>query len=168
MNASLLVLITVAVSFCAFVTAFFVFQRLLKPTATNDSTLQPFLQLQQELHNLNTTLQDQIQTLSGQMNDQMKQNSQFLQENQQNYRQVMGDVQHRLGILQHATQSMMDIGKDIASLQDILRAPKLRGGMGSYSSRNFCARSCRKIISPFSTVSRTVLRWTPLFGSAKA
>ncbi|HNX68754.1 MAG TPA: DNA recombination protein RmuC [Candidatus Omnitrophota bacterium] len=97
-----------------------------------DKTFQPFLQLQQELHNLHTTLQDQIQSLSGQMNDQMKQNARFLQENQQSYRQVMGDVQHRLGVLQQATQSMMDIGKDISSLHDILRAPKLRGGMGEF------------------------------------
>jgi DNA recombination protein RmuC len=129
MNASLLILITVAVSFCGFAAALWIFQRLSRRAAPEDKTFQPFLQLQQELHNLNTALQDQISTLSRQMNDQMKQNSHFLQENQQNYRQVMGDVQNRLGILQHATQSMMDIGKDIASLQDILRAPKLRGGM---------------------------------------
>ena len=84
------------------------------------------------MHNLHTNLQEQIRSLSGQMADQQKQNTQFLQDNQQNYRQVMGDVQHRLGVLQQATQSMMDIGKDIASLQDILRAPKLRGGMGEF------------------------------------
>ena len=60
----------------------------------------------------------------------MKHNAQFLQENQQNYRQIMGDVQHRLGALQSATQNMMEVGKDISSLHDILRAPKLRGGMG--------------------------------------
>ena len=129
MNASLLILTTVVLSFCAFAVALWIFQRLSRARGAEDKTAQPFLQLQQELHNLNTTLQDQIHALSHQMNDQMKQNSQFLQENQQSYRQIMGDVQHRLGVLQGATQSMMDIGKDIASLQDILRAPKLRGGM---------------------------------------
>lgn len=106
------------------------FLRRLFQRPTDDKSIQPFLQLQQELHNLHATLQDQIRSLAGQMNDQMKQNTQFLQENQLNYQQVMGDVQHRLGVLQHATQSMMDIGKDISSLHDILRAPKLRGGMG--------------------------------------
>lgn len=129
MNVSLLVLITVAASLCGFAAALWIFQRLFKREASSDKTFQPFLQLQQELHSLNGNLQDQIQSLSRQMNDQMKQNSQFLQENQQNYRQIMGDVQHRLGVLQHATQSMMDVGKDISSLHDILRAPKLRGGM---------------------------------------
>ena len=130
MNPFGLVLISVVVSFCAFVAGFLFLQHFAKRSASDDKTFQPFLQLQQELHNLNATLQDQIQTLARQMNDQMKQNTQFLQENQQNYRQVMGDVQHRLGVLQQATQSMMDVGKDISSLHDILRAPKLRGGMG--------------------------------------
>ena len=130
MNATLLILLTVAASFFAFVAIFWLLQNMSKRTASDDKSFQPFLQLQQELHNLNATLQDQIQTLARQMNDQMKQNTQFLQENQQNYRQVMGDVQHRLGVLQQATQSMMDVGKDISSLHDILRAPKLRGGMG--------------------------------------
>ena len=130
MSAPLVILITVALSFCAFVAVFWLLQHMSKRTAADDKTFQPFLQLQQELHNLNATLQDQIQTLSRQMNDQMKQNTQCLHENQQNYRQVMGDVQHRLGVLQQATQSMMDVGKDISSLHDILRAPKLRGGMG--------------------------------------
>ncbi|MFH1799289.1 MAG: DNA recombination protein RmuC [Candidatus Omnitrophota bacterium] len=130
MNVSLLVLITVVASLCGLAAVLWIFQRLSKRAAADDKTFQPFLQLQQELHNLHTTLQDQIQALARQMNDQMKQNSQFLQENQQNYRQIMGDVQHRLGVLQQATQSMMDIGKDISSLHDILRAPKLRGGMG--------------------------------------
>jgi DNA recombination protein RmuC len=97
-----------------------------------DKTFQPFLQLQQELHNLQNALQSQMHSLSNQVNDQMKHNTQFLQENQQSYRQIMGDVQHRLGVLQQATQSMMDIGKDISSLHDILRAPKLRGGMGEF------------------------------------
>ncbi len=99
---------------------------------SDEKTFQSFLQLQQELHNLQNSLQGQMHALSGQFNDQMKQNTQFLQENQQNYRQIMGDVQHRLGVLQQATQSMMDIGKDISSLHDILRAPKLRGGMGEF------------------------------------
>jgi len=42
----------------------------------------------------------------------------------------IGNLQYRLGQLQEATQSMVTIGKDISSLQDILRAPKLRGGLG--------------------------------------
>ncbi len=131
MNSTVLILLTVSVSFVVFIALFWLLQQFRK-TSPEDKSLQPFLQLQQELHNLNTSLQGQIQTLASQMNEQMKHNTRFLQENQQNYRQVMGDVQHRLGALQQATQSMMDVGKDIASLHDILKAPKLRGGMGEF------------------------------------
>lgn len=131
MDTPLLIVTIVAVMALMFFAAVMALRHFSR-RGTEASTLQPFLQLQQELHNLHTTLQDQIRSLAGQVNDQMKQNTQFLQENQQNYRQIMGDVQHRLGVLQQATQSMMDVGKDIASLHDILRAPKLRGGMGEF------------------------------------
>jgi len=131
MNTPLLILTTVAATSVLFVMVQWIFMRMSRRPA-EDKSFQPFLQLQQELHNLSASLQDQIHALSGQMNDQMKQNSRFLQENQQSYREIMGDVQHRLGVLQHATQSMMDIGKDISSLHDILKAPKLRGGMGEF------------------------------------
>lgn len=131
MSASLLILTTVAITAFVFFAAAWFLRRAAKHSS-DDKAFQPFLQLQQELHNLQNVLQGQMQSLSGQVSEQMKHNTQFLQENQQSYRQIMGDVQHRLGVLQQATQSMMDIGKDISSLHDILRAPKLRGGMGEF------------------------------------
>lgn len=44
--------------------------------------------------------------------------------------EVVGRVQNSLGSLDRATQQVYAVGKDIAQLQDILRAPKIRGGMG--------------------------------------
>src|SRR3569832_2144244 len=43
---------------------------------------------------------------------------------------VAGEVKQNLGELTKATQQVYDVGKDIASLQEILRAPKLRGSLG--------------------------------------
>lgn len=44
--------------------------------------------------------------------------------------EVVGTVQRSLGSLEKATQQVFDVGKDIAELQEILRAPKTRGAIG--------------------------------------
>jgi DNA recombination protein RmuC len=44
--------------------------------------------------------------------------------------EVIGGVQKGLGELSGSTQRILDVGRDIAQLQEILRAPKLRGGLG--------------------------------------
>jgi DNA recombination protein RmuC len=47
-----------------------------------------------------------------------------------NAAKVIGDVHRKLGEVHETTKQVQEIGKDISSLQDILRAPKLRGGIG--------------------------------------
>ncbi len=91
---------------------------------------------------LRAGLQQQVLELSRQMNEQLRENTGFLIKSHQGYQDSVGKVQHRLGELQQATQSMVEIGKDIASLQEILRAPKLRGGLGEL----FLAELLRQIL----------------------
>jgi DNA recombination protein RmuC len=43
---------------------------------------------------------------------------------------VFGDLKESLGELTQRTKAIQDVGKDISSLQEILRAPKPRGGLG--------------------------------------
>jgi DNA recombination protein RmuC len=43
---------------------------------------------------------------------------------------VVGEVQKGLGELSAATAKVYEVGRDVATLHDILRAPKLRGGLG--------------------------------------
>jgi len=43
---------------------------------------------------------------------------------------VVGAVERSLGGLEEANRRIFDVGRDIASLQEILRPPKLRGGLG--------------------------------------
>jgi DNA recombination protein RmuC len=43
---------------------------------------------------------------------------------------VFGDVREKLGELAKGTRQIEEVGKNISSLQEILRAPKFRGGLG--------------------------------------
>jgi len=45
---------------------------------------------------------------------------------------VVGEVKMHLGKLEESNQRLYEIGKDISSLQDLLRAPKIRGGLGEF------------------------------------
>lgn len=85
---------------------------------------------QSQIGNLRKEFQEQSFQLNQLISDQQQHNTKFLQDTHKDYRSAIGQVNTRLGELGQATQSMMDVGKDIASLQDILRAPKLRGSFG--------------------------------------
>jgi len=54
------------------------------------------------------------------------------------------DVYGRLGEVQESTKQVNEVAKDISSLQDILRAPKLRGGIGEY----FLSDLLKQILPP--------------------
>jgi DNA recombination protein RmuC len=43
---------------------------------------------------------------------------------------VMGEVREHIGRLSKTSEQIYEVGKDIATLQEILRPPKLRGGLG--------------------------------------
>lgn len=83
-------------------------------------------QLSRDVNQQTQLFQKELLVLSQRMSDQLTANSSVVQ----NYARQMGELQNRLGHLQEATQSMIHIGRDISSLQDILKAPKLRGILG--------------------------------------
>ncbi len=104
---------------------------------------QQMLDLKNQMQELKTTqLQAQNQALmqqSGQLNDIMRTVNENLSKTQGNITSqlgqtgaVVGEIQKKLGLLEESTNQMKAIGKDISSLQDILRAPKLRGNLGEY------------------------------------
>lgn len=72
-------------------------------------------QVNQQLGSVNL----QLQSTTGQIGARLDQAA-----------RVVGEVRENLGALSQATQKVFDIGRDIASLQEILRAPKLRGILG--------------------------------------
>ena len=82
--------------------------------------------LEKRLAHQTELFQGELLQISRQMNEQLSTNSSVVKD----YTRLMGEFQNRLGQLQKSTESMIRIGEDISSLQDILKAPKLRGILG--------------------------------------
>jgi len=85
--------------------------------------------------------------VSGQMNQRLDAMSQALANANSsinsslgNAANIFGTVQESLGRLAQSNQQIMDISRDISSLQELLRAPKLRGQLGEIFLENLLAQ----------------------------
>lgn len=106
---------------------------ILQKLGRQESQNQEWAQNQQkQAQSLREEWSAQFLGLSRQVNEHLAENNRFLSQNTQSYADAMGQVQSRLGELQESARQMRDIGKNISSLQDILQAPKLRGGLGEF------------------------------------
>jgi DNA recombination protein RmuC len=86
----------------------------------------------QHLNQQMLALQNQLADIQkGQMesaNLSLKEQAGFYQRSQA----MLNDVHRKLGGLEQASRQIQELGRDIGQLQDILKAPKLRGNLGEY------------------------------------
>lgn len=93
------------------------------------------------------SIQQQLGQLLGHVNERLRENAEVLNLTQRslgerldNAARVVGSVERSLGGLEEANRKIFEVGKDIASLQEILRAPKLRGGLGEFFLEDLLAQ----------------------------
>lgn len=83
-------------------------------------------QLRESLSENNIRLDERLDSIGR----AMAQSQQAFGERLDGASRAMGNVQEALGKLSVSTQQMIDVGTDISKLNQLLRAPKFRGGMG--------------------------------------
>lgn len=105
----------------------------------------------QELNSRTQLINQHLGQVLGNVTERLRENSEALQKTQQSLSErldtaaeVVGRVQRSLGSLEEANRKIYEVGRDIASLQEILRAPKLRGGFGEF----FLADLLAQILPP--------------------
>jgi DNA recombination protein RmuC len=94
-------------------------------------------QVGRELSQVRETVASQLQVVTGEVNHRLREGMTFIQEAQTTMGQrldqaarAVSDVHGQLGTLTEATRRMEQVGRDISGLEQILRAPKMRGGFG--------------------------------------
>ncbi|MBM3285463.1 MAG: DNA recombination protein RmuC [Candidatus Aminicenantes bacterium] len=89
-------------------------------------------------------MQQQIGQLTQQMNQQLQSMSLQFQKTTGDIGQSLGHVQSHLGKVEVVTREVLEKAKTISGLDDLLRAPKFRGGMGEF----FLADLLAQILPP--------------------
>ncbi len=88
--------------------------------------------------------QQQIDGLRDQIRKSLDSSQQALTDGLGNATTAVKEITSRLSKMEESTKRIFDLGKSISELQDILRAPKLRGGLGEL----FLEGLLRQILPP--------------------
>jgi DNA anti-recombination protein RmuC len=123
-------------------------KRLFEEIKTESSSQPIWIMMQQQMEQLRGHMSDglnrNISLLTEQfraINEQVSHQLQLVNQQLQNSsgqigqrldtaRQVIGEVREKLGELSKTSEQIHEVGKNIATLQEILRPPKLRGWLG--------------------------------------
>ena len=147
-------------------------KRRLEEIKANSSSQPMWALMQQQLEQLRgqmgdglnkniSLLTEQLRAINEQVNQQLQMVNQQLQNSSgqigqrlDSTREVIRKVSEKLGELSKTSEQIHEVGKNIATLQEILRPPKLRGGLGE----QFLGELLSQILPPeFFTLQYTFL-----------
>ena len=86
------------------------------------------------------TVKEELHQFASRMTAEMGQVGSGVQQQLQHVGSVVGAVQGSLGKLGEVTQRVFDVGRDIAGLEQLLKSPKIRGGVGETLLENLLAQ----------------------------
>lgn len=102
-----------------------------------------FLMLNENLNAVTKQMMAQLNDVRRQIDLRLKENAEILQKSNKaigerldGASKAVTDVKSHLTRLDEANKRIYDIGKDISTLQEVLKSPKLRGGLGELSLEN--------------------------------
>ncbi len=129
-----LLLIVILVASLALWLAFF-FERRFRNERSGNTDL--FLQLSnlekrfdERMHFVSETLNQQLGTFQHTLDRRLDDNTKRLDQRLDVAARSYSDVQKGLEQMRQSSDKILEVGKEVASLQEILKAPKIRGGFG--------------------------------------
>ncbi len=123
-------------------------KRILEESKSDSSSQSIWMLMQQQIENLRSHINEglarnisqitqqqdlinaQLRGITEQVNRQLQASSGEISKRLDSAARVIGDVQKNIGELSEVSRKIFEIGKNIATLQEILQPPKLRGGLG--------------------------------------
>jgi DNA recombination protein RmuC len=86
----------------------------------------------QQLSALSGQVTNQLNAVASRMSEQVGTGLGLVQKASRHFEERVQEVHGRLAQLDEANKRILEVGRSISGLQEILRAPKLRGGLGEF------------------------------------
>jgi DNA recombination protein RmuC len=86
----------------------------------------------QQLSTLSSQISGHLNSVASQLSEQVGTGMGLVQKASQHFSDRVQEVQARMAQLDEANKRILEVGRSIATLQEILRAPKVRGGLGEF------------------------------------